>query len=71
MTRKSKREIAEEVDELEETYTGEYPEVETLAGFLTPNWSAVDEERNLYENEAGEIHRIPQVFIDDLTAKED
>ena len=67
MTRKSKREIEEQLSELENGPPGEYPQLDTLAEFLGYEWEEVDEEQNLVRRQDnGEVYHFPQEFRDVL-----
>ena len=67
MTRKSKREIEEQLADLEDGPPGEYPELDNLALFLSQDWEEVDEEHNLVRRQDnGEVYHFPQEFRDVL-----
>ena len=60
MTRKSRREIERELDDIEEGSSGEYPTVD-LALLLSYDWEAVDKERNLKRRQdTGEVYYFPE-----------
>lgn len=66
MTRKSKREIEQRLEELDTDPADEYPTV-TLAGLLAWEWESVDEERNLKRRqETGEIYYHPELDLEEL-----
>ena len=67
MTRKSKREIENELADLEDGPPGDYPELDNLAEFLGYEWEDVDEEHNLVRRQDnGEVYHFPQEFRDVL-----
>lgn len=67
MTRKSKREIENELAELENGPPGEYPQLDTVAEFLGYDWEDVDADRNLVRRmDNGEVYHCPQAFREKL-----
>lgn len=69
MTRKSKREIARELDEIEDGPPGDYPLLDTLSNLLSHDWEVVDEENNLWERQSdGKIYHRPQELQDGFEA---
>jgi len=69
VTRKSKREIARVVEDMEDGPPGEYPTLDTLAELLAYDWKIVDEENNLWERQdTGEVYHHPQESQDGLEA---
>ncbi|MDL0123634.1 MULTISPECIES: hypothetical protein [Halobacterium] len=63
MTRKSKREIARQPDQIENGTPSEYPKLDTLAELLSYDWEMVDEENRLWERqEDGKEHYFPEGF---------
>lgn len=67
MTRKSKREIENELAELENGPPGDYPQLDTLAEFLSYDWEEIDPEQNLVRRkDTGEVYHFPQEFRDTL-----
>lgn len=68
MTRKSKREIERELDKMDTTPAGEYPQLDTLAEVLSYDWVKVEGEEDLYRREdSGIIHYMPPGFKQLLT----
>lgn len=66
MTRKSKREIEQRLDELDADPADEYPTV-TLAGLFSWEWEPVDENPNLKRRkETGEIYYHPPIDLEEL-----
>ena len=63
MTRKSRREIEQTLDEIEESPPSDYPVVDTLAEWLSYDWEYVDESENLYRREEdGTVHYLSEAF---------
>jgi hypothetical protein len=63
MTRKSKREIEQTLDEIEESPPNGYPVIDNLAVWLSAEWECVDESENLYRREAdGKVHYLAEGF---------
>lgn len=64
MTRKSKREIAEAIDEIDEEPPGDYPVVDTLAElFAHEGWEDVEDSETLKRSmDTGEIYYHPPEF---------
>jgi hypothetical protein len=68
MTRKSKREIEQTLDEIEESPPSDYPVVDTLVEFLGFEWTCVDASENLYRREEEEtVYHIPEDFQQAIT----
>jgi len=60
MPRKSRREIEQTLEEIEEGPPGEYPTVD-LALALSCDWETVDKERNLKRRQdTGEVYYFPE-----------
>lgn len=69
MTRKSKREIARKLEDIEDGPPGEYPKLDTIVLLLKHDWEIVDEENSLWERQdTGEIYHHPQEMQDKLEA---
>jgi len=64
MPRRSKREIERRLEEIEPDVRDDYPVVDNLSVLLSQDWNTVDEEQNLYANEAGTVHYFDPEFID-------
>lgn len=63
MTRKSKREIARIINDMEEVPPDEYPALDNLAVLLGSAWEVVDEEKKLWrKEETGEVWRVDPDF---------
>jgi hypothetical protein len=64
MTRKSKREIAQQLEELEVGPADEYPHA-SLADIWRFEWKAIDKGRRLYQKEStGEVYFIPDFDLE-------
>jgi hypothetical protein len=64
MTRKSKREIEQKVEELDGVRVDGYPKLDNLAMILGFDWKQVDGEKNLYERQdTGEVYHAPPEVI--------
>lgn len=60
MTRKSKREIEQKLDELDPDPADEYPVLDTLAELLGYDWETVEEgEQLVRRKETGQIYYFP------------
>jgi len=69
MTRKSKREIAKALDDIEDGPPGEYPTLNTISELLGYEWEVVDDENNLWERQdTGQIYHHPQEVQDGFEA---
>jgi len=67
--RRSKRDIEQTLEEIEDAPPGEYPVLDTLAELLAYDWEVVDEENNLWERQdTGQIYHHPQEIQDGLEA---
>lgn len=65
MPRKSKREIEQQLEDIEEGPPGEYPTVD-LALVLSCEWETVDKERNLKRRQdTGEVYYFPELDLED------
>jgi len=67
MTRKSKREIQQALDDMEAGPPGDYPQLDSLALLLSYDWEIIDDENNLWERQdTGQVYHFPQEMQDSL-----